>query len=148
MTQYNGPTIRMPRPTRIITTACVVIVGVSMLVFGVWAWLAPYSFAHFTNFPLNIHFLHDAGVFQIGIGVGLLASIKYADAIAVTLTAFFIANTLHAVNHATDLHLGGHPSDALFLGTLSAIAGLALYLRVRFIGTTKPDGRRATHDHR
>lgn len=123
--------IRQSRTSRWIVAACVVITGVSMLVFGFWAWLAPSSFADFAAFPHNEHFLHDAGVFQIGIGAGLLVALLWADAIAVVLSGFLTANTLHAFNHATDLRLGGHVADAWELGAFSAVAAIALYLRVR-----------------
>jgi hypothetical protein len=115
---------------RFVVTAMVV-AGLEMLVAGVWAWLAPRSFADAVNFPYHEHFLHDAGVFQIGIGVALLAGLVWRDARAVTLTGFLIANTLHALNHAYDRHLGGHASDAYALGALSLLTGAALVLRVR-----------------
>lgn len=44
-----------------------------MLIFGFWAWTSPDSFADFTGFETHTHYLHDAGVFQIGIGAALLA---------------------------------------------------------------------------
>ena len=50
-----------------------------------------------------MHFQHDAGVFQIGIGVGLLAALVVRDALVVVLLGFLVANTLHAVNHGIDL---------------------------------------------
>lgn len=109
----------------------VAIAGVFMLVFGFWAWLAPHSFAELVAYPVHVHFLHDAGVFQIGIGVGLLAALAYPDAIAVVLAGFLTANTLHVVNHAVDLHLGGRVSDPFALGVLSLVAGVALWLRIR-----------------
>jgi hypothetical protein len=56
--------------------AVVAVFGVTMIVLGLWAWLAPASFAELVDFPLYVHFLHDAGVFQIGIGVGLLAALS------------------------------------------------------------------------
>ena len=120
-----------PRGGRWVVATGVTLAGVFMLVFGFWAWLAPYSFAEFVAYPVHVHFLHDAGVFQIGIGVGLLASLAYADAITVVLAGFLTANTLHAVNHAVDLHLGGRVSDPFALGALSLMAGIALFLRVR-----------------
>jgi len=108
-----------------------VVAGLQMLVAGVWAWLAPRSFARAVDFPYHEHFLHDLGVFQIGIGVALLVALIWRDARAVTLTGFLAANTLHALNHGLDRHLGGHTSDAYALGALSLLTGAALALRVR-----------------
>jgi hypothetical protein len=108
-----------------------VVAGLEMLIAGVWAWLAPRSFADAVDFPYHEHFLHDLGVFQIGIGVALLVGLVWWDARAVTLTGFLTANTLHALNHAYDRHLGGHISDAYALGVLSLLTGAALVLRVR-----------------
>lgn len=109
----------------------VAVFGVTMIVLGLWAWLAPTSFAEFVNFPVHIHFLHDAGVFQIGIGVSLLAALVVRDALLVVLTGFLVANSLHAVNHGIDLALGGHVGDMPALASFSVLAAVALYLRVR-----------------
>ena len=89
----------------------VAVFGVTMIVLGLWAWLAPASFAELVDFPVHVHFLHDAGVFQIGIGVGLLAALWVRDALVVVLSGFLVANTLHAINHGIDLPLGGHVGD-------------------------------------
>ena len=105
--------------------------GVTMIALGLWAWLAPAAFAELVDFPLHVHFLHDAGVFQTGIGVGLLAALAVRDALVVVLTGFLVANSLHAVNHGIDLALGGHVGDVPALGSFSILAAVALYLRVR-----------------
>jgi hypothetical protein len=102
-----------------------------MLVFGFWAWLAPKSFAEFTAFPVHVHYLHDAGVFQIGIGVSLLAALAVSDAATVALGGFLVGNTLHTINHALDLNLGGHAADIIGLGALSVLAAAALIWRIR-----------------
>jgi len=140
----------MTTPTRIVPTSrlaeryvvtVMVVAGLEMLVAGVWAWLAPRSFARAVDFPHHEHFLHDLGVFQIGIGVALLVALVWRDARAVVLTSFLVANTLHALNHALDRHLGGHTSDAYVLGVLSLLTGAALVLRVRQLrplGAQKP----------
>jgi hypothetical protein len=117
--------------------AVLLVTGVSMLVFGFWAWLSPGSFAEFTAFPVHVHYLHDAGVFQIGIGVSLLAALVIDDAVIVALTGFFIANTLHTINHALDLQLGGHVGDIFGLGTLSLLAGAAIAWRIRHRTSTE-----------
>jgi hypothetical protein len=119
-----------------------VVAGVEMLIGGGWAWLAPRSFARAVDFPYHEHFLHDLGVFQIGIGVAVLVALVWRDARAVALTGFLTANTLHALNHAYDLHLGGHSSDAYLLAVLSLLAGSALVLRIRQLR----DAARASRD--
>lgn len=101
-----------------------------MLVFGFWAWISPASFAEFTGFATHTHYLHDAGVFQIGIGAALLLSLVLRDAPTVTLAAFVIASTLHTVNHGLDLHMGGDPAAIYGLGALSLIGATALAVRV------------------
>ena len=111
--------------------AAVGVFGVTTVVLGLWAWLAPTSFAELVDFPVHVHFLHDAGVFQIGIGVGLLAALVVRDALVVVLTGFLVANTLHAANHGIDLALGGHVGDMPALAGFSVVAAAALFLRVR-----------------
>ena len=50
--------------------------GVWMLAVGLWALLAPRSFAAWIDFPPYAeHLLHDVGAFQIGIAVSLLAAL-------------------------------------------------------------------------
>jgi hypothetical protein len=115
----------------IFVRAAVGVLGATMVVLGLWAWLAPGSFAEFVDFPVHVHFLHDAGVFQLGIGVGLLAALLVRDALLVVLTGFLVANSLHAANHGIDLALGGHVRDMPALAGLSVLAAMALFLRVR-----------------
>lgn len=40
-------------------TAVVIISGLFMLAFGLWAFFAPASFAEFVAFPYNRHLAHD-----------------------------------------------------------------------------------------
>jgi len=124
----------------------VAVFGVTMIVLGLWAWLAPASFAELVDFPVHVHFLHDAGVFQIGIGVGLLAALWVRDALVVVLSGFLVANTLHAINHGIDLPLGGHVGDLPGLLSFSILAAVALYLRVRQL-KTQTDRRSAPYLH-
>ncbi|MGW5049655.1 hypothetical protein [Actinokineospora sp. NPDC004072] len=109
----------------------VVLLAATVLVTGWWAWLDPAGFARFTNWPDHRHFLHDAGVFQIGIGLTMLLALVWRDAVAVVLAGFVFTNTFHAYNHAMDLDHGGHPSDAWLLLAASAVGGVALAVRVR-----------------
>ena len=111
--------------------AVVGVFGATMFGFGLWAWLAPVSFAELVDFPIHVHFLHDAGAFQLGIGVGLLAALVVRDASVVVLIGFLVANTLHAINHGIDLPLGGHVGDMPALAGFSVLAAVTLALRVR-----------------
>lgn len=108
----------------------VVLAALSMLVTGVWMRIDPASFAQWANWPNHVHFLHDAGVFQIGIAVTMLFALWWRDVIAVVLTGFLVANTLHAVNHFLDRD-GGNPANWWQLGLLSVLAGAALVVRLR-----------------
>lgn len=69
----------------------VVVAALSMLVTGVWMRIDPASFAQWANWPNHVHFLHDAGVFQIGIAVTMLFALWWRDVIAVVLTGFLVA---------------------------------------------------------
>lgn len=114
-------------------TFVAVILALGMVGIGVWGMLAPASFAEFTAFPANDHFVHDIGAFQIGIGATLLLALYWKDALAVALAGFLIGNTLHVINHAGDLGLGGHARDIWLLALLSVLAAAALWLRLRQI---------------
>jgi len=108
----------------------VVVASLSMLVTGVWMRIDPASFAEWANWPNHVHFLHDAGVFQMGIAVTMLFALWWRDVITVVLTGFLVANTLHAVNHFLDRD-GGNPSDWWQLGVFSLLAATALTVRLR-----------------
>lgn len=115
---------------RVVTTI-VVISASSILATGVWGRVDPSGFAEFANWPHHEHFLHDAGVFQIGIGVMMLSALWWRDVIAVTLAGFVFTNSLHAVNHYVDQDAGGNPTDWWNLALLSGLAGVGLVLRLR-----------------
>lgn len=106
------------------------LIGLFQVVLGFWALLAPRSFASQVAFPFHLHFLHDVGAFQIGIGATLLAGVALRDSLVVVLTGFLIGNTIHVVNHVVDLDSGGHVWDIAVLGVLSMLAGVALAIRV------------------
>jgi PPOX class probable F420-dependent enzyme len=102
-----------------------------MLGAGAWALVDPASFADFVEFPENEHFVHDAGAFQVGIGLTLLLALIWRDPPAVVLAGFLISNSIHAFNHASDLDIGGRDSDPWLLSALSLVTGVALVLRLR-----------------
>jgi len=105
-----------------------------MLAAGVWGLAWPGSFADFANFPAGLHFVHDAGAFQLGIGATLLSSLIWRDTVALVLAGFLAGNTAHAVNHAVDLDLGGHGWDPWMLAAWSLVVAVALVVRLRQLG--------------
>lgn len=105
-----------------------------LLVGGLWALTAPESFAQFAHFPPHEHFEHDLGAFQIGAAVTLLLALMWSDALATALAGFGVLNTLHAVNHFTDLDLGGSAWQAWALALLSVGVAVALGVRIRALG--------------
>lgn len=111
-----------------IESAALIVGAAFFLVFGIWAFLAPRSF--FVNIapwnPYNEHFLHDAGAFQIGIGIALVVSLITAGASVVTLSGAASAATLHALSHVLDAGEGGRSSDPYMLAALAALLLLGL----------------------
>jgi hypothetical protein len=104
-----------------------------MLALGCWAFVAPSAFAEFIAYPpFNEHLIHDAGVFQIGIGVATLLATVSSDAVLVALTGFVAASGLHTLSHLMDRHLGGHDTDVPTLALLTAVGAFAMYVHVRW----------------
>ena len=120
-------------------------IGLVITGIGLWALIAPHSFYDglATYPPYNEHLLHDLGAFQLGIGVTVLAALRWSDARAVALLGFLVAGGVHAVNHGTDLHLGGHGSDRWLLGILALLALVALVLQRRTHRTADARGRQS-----
>ena len=122
------------RASQVFVRSVVLVCAASMLGVGLWALIAPRSFAGWISFPpYNEHLIHDAGAFQIGIGAALLLSLLSSDALIVALGGFLAGGTVHAFNHAADSHLGGHASDPWWLAAqvLLAAAALGVHLRGR-----------------
>jgi hypothetical protein len=114
--------------------AVTLLAGLFMTAAGVAALLAPSWFADTAGFPRHTHFVHDAGAFQLGIGVTLLLALAWRDGLAVALAGFLVANTTHAVNHAVDLDLGGRSGDPWGLAALSLLTAAALVVRLDQLG--------------
>jgi peptidoglycan/LPS O-acetylase OafA/YrhL len=121
------------------------IVGWAGVVFvlgsGVWAFAAPRSFYdNIATFePYNRHFLHDIGVFTIGLGAMLLlALVTRWEALRVALAGLAVASVMHVVSHAVDSHLGGRDTD------LPALTVVAL-LFVLGAAAAQPSGRTTGH---
>jgi PPOX class probable F420-dependent enzyme len=101
---------------------------------AVWCLAAPGSFADFVDFPRHEHFVHDLGAFQLGLAVSLLLALIWADGLATALAGFFVANAVHAVNHAGDLDIGGRGSDPWLIGAMAVLTGAAVLVRLRQLG--------------
>jgi uncharacterized membrane protein len=112
------------------------VIGIFYLVTGAWAFLAPLNFfrAVATFAPLNIHLLHDAGAFQVGLGLALTLPIALRAPLRASLIAVLGASVLHVLAHVEDIRLGGHPTTDLPVLTLICVAlsvALVLDLRAR-----------------
>jgi hypothetical protein len=104
-----------------------------MLGLGAWAFVAPHSFSAFVNFPpYNEQLIHDAGVFQIGIGVAALVATVWHDALLVGLTGLASTIAMHAVSHMMDRRLDGHDSNVLLLAVLTLVGLFGIRGRLRW----------------
>jgi uncharacterized membrane protein len=125
--------MRDPRATRVIGA----VIGIFYLVTGAWAFLAPLNFfsAVATFAPLNIHLLHDAGAFQVGLGLALTVPIVLRAPLRASLIAVLGASVLHVLAHVEDIRLGGHPTTDLPVLALICVAlGAALVADLRASG--------------
>jgi predicted anti-sigma-YlaC factor YlaD len=75
--------------------------------------------------------LHDAGVFQIAIGLMMLAAVWWRDAVAVTLAGFVFTNAFHAHNHFVDRSAGGRRGDWQSLAVLAGMGAVLLAVHLR-----------------
>lgn len=94
------------------------------LVFGLWSFLDPRSFfeqlAHFE--PYNVHFLHDVGAFQVGIGATLAIALwRRTDAIFAALGGAGVGAAFHVAAHIRDHDLGGSVRDTMGLAVVAAL---------------------------
>jgi hypothetical protein len=109
-----------------------------MLVAGIWAGIAPRSFARLVAFPYHEHSLHDLGAFQVGIGATLLLALVWRDAPTVALSGFLTANTPASRQPRHRPDPGGRASDLYAIGAVSLLVAAALVLRVRQRRTPAP----------
>lgn len=117
--------------TQSAVNAIVMLGAVIMAGLGGWMWGWPDGFAAYVNFPVHVHFLHDLGVFHIGLAVALLTALFRRDAIFVVLVGYTVTSVLHTGNHVLDLHLGGHSSQPYLLALQALIGGIGILLRTR-----------------
>jgi hypothetical protein len=109
----------------------VVLSGISFVVVGIWAFVDPQSFYDLlAEFPsYNRHFIHDIGAFQIGIGVTLLMTLRWADAVLVALAGAAIGSLFHFVAHLEDTDIGGRSTDPALVGALALVLVAAAIAR-------------------
>src|SRR5260370_40362688 len=72
--------------------------------------------------PLNVRLLHDAGAFQVGLGLALTVPVAVRAPLRAPLIAVLGASVLHVLAHLEDLRLGGHPTTDLPVLTLIWVA--------------------------
>lgn len=111
-----------PIPIRVMQAAVAALALLSIGA-GLWAMLAPRSFyVNAAPFPpYNVHFLHDIGAFQIGLGACLAAGLWLQDALLAVLAGNAIAGVAHFVAHVADRADGGHASDPYLFGVLAIV---------------------------
>src|SRR5260370_18173913 len=81
--------------------------------------------------PLNVHLLHDAGAFQVGLGLALTIPVALRAPLRAPLIAVLGASVLHLIAHVEDVRLGGHPTTDLPVLSLICVAlALALFVDV------------------
>lgn len=115
------------------------VVAVTMLAgainagIGAWAFFAPPGFydAIATFPPYNLHFTHDVGAFQLGIGAALLGALVWRDSLFVALAGATVATGFHWVSHVIDRDLGGNSSDPWTLGVLAGLMLVGSVVRFR-----------------
>ncbi len=117
------------RTARVIALA----VGAFYLVVGAWAFLAPAPFFHLAAPfpPYNQHLFHDAGAFQVGLGLALCLSAITRTGLQPALAAVLAASLLHLASHVEDRALGGHAGDLAVLGLLCVLLAAAWVLERR-----------------
>jgi hypothetical protein len=106
------------------------LVGLALVLPGLWAMLAPESFYAGAAVypPYNRHFIHDIGAFLLGLGTTLGFALALGDALLVALAGNAVGALAHFVSHAVDRELGGQPSDPLVFGILAVVlVGLAVW---------------------
>lgn len=109
-------------------------VGVFYALTGGWAFLFPTGFYSIvaTFSPYNLHLIHDAGAFQVGLGAVLVAAAIAGQGLVPALIGVLTGSLLHLVAHVVDIHLGGHPgTDLPTLILIAAALALALVLELR-----------------
>jgi uncharacterized membrane protein len=111
------------------------------LIFGIWAFTAPESFAeNIANFPpYSRHLVHDLGVFGIALGAGAVAGVLLSDPLTAALAAVAAGSLMHGISHIMDQGLGGRPSDPWTVSLIGIVSLLA------FLAAIATRGARSEH---
>lgn len=141
MTTSLRPTPPRPptRTGRRYPVAVAALAGAVFVGFGLWAFLAPRSFATVVVAlpPYHRHLIHDVGAFQMGIGAALWAALVVRDALGAALVGASVGTVTHLLSHVVDHGLGGgHDIDLWLLGLLAALVVSATVVR---FGPEGPD---------
>jgi hypothetical protein len=113
----------------VVSRVIALVVGGFYLVTGGWSFLAPAGFfgAAANYAPYNVHFLHDVGAFQVGLGLALVLPAVFGVWLRPALLAVLGASVLHLLAHLEDISLGGHPAtDLPALALVSVALAVAL----------------------
>lgn len=118
------------------TTTVLVLGAISFLGPGIWIFAATKHFAETLApwAPYSAHFLRDAGAFQLGIGVTVLAVLLWRDAVGVVLSGFAAGTLMHALSHGMDEDY----TVAVALAVFGLLTVAVLALRIRELRATTP----------
>ncbi|MEV0718712.1 PPOX class F420-dependent oxidoreductase [Asanoa sp. NPDC050611] len=114
--------------------AITVLLALLSLTAGFWGLVAPDSFASFVDFPPSVHFVHDAGAFQLGLGAALLLALVWADGFTVGLAGYLVGSLAHTASHIVDRNVGGATGQTVLIAVSAVLAAVALVERWRQLG--------------
>jgi len=114
--------------------AVLLISGLTQLIVGVWAFVAPDSFYDVvaTYPPSNDHFLKDIGSWNVALGLATLHAARTPSWQKGMCGVLAVLYTLHAVSHGIDLDQGEPRSASvatLVSQIVAAVIFAALYVR-------------------
>lgn len=114
-----------------------IIVGVMLLVAGLWAFVAPAAFfeSAATFEPYNAHLIRDIGAFQVGLGAVLVLAVVIPDALLAALAGVGAGAVFHLLAHVIDHDLGGDP--AVDIPTFGLVAVLLIAAAVSRAATRR-----------
>ena len=108
--------------------------AVLSVAIGLWALVSPESF--FSNVapypPYSRHLVHDLGAFQLGMGACLACGLLSRDALLAVLAGNAVGWIAHFISHFMDQSIGGHDTDAAFVGLAALL--LTMLTLIRWLG--------------
>jgi hypothetical protein len=105
------------------------VVAAFWIATGLWAFLGPRSFYDTiaTFPPYNVHFIHDAGAFTIGLGSVIALALLGRSALGATLYGVGIGSTVHVVSHVIDYDIEPDASDVFGLAFITVVTFAAAW---------------------